>query len=371
MILLLTQCFPPTHGGIETLMKGMADALSTTGRDVQVFADGYRTHAEIDHDAGLEYPVRRFGGPKPWRRRRKGWSAGAFLETHAVDTIICDSWKSAEHTARRARHAGVPLVCLAHGNDVLVPDRGRRRRRVARVLRLAHKVVANSRDTASRVRSLSIADSRIAIVHPGVVPPRVDRAECADVAPPGRPRLLTLGRIEARKGHDFVIRSLPALLALHPDLSYVIAGDGPARAPLEKLVDSLGLRDHVCFTGAVSESEKAALIASSDLFVMASRFEPASRSVEGFGIVYLEAAWCGVPSVAGRSGGAGDAVIDGVTGALCDADRLDSVQAAIVRCLADPERLRELGAAARERAQREFGWPIVIERYLQCARREN
>lgn len=184
--------------------------------------------------------------------------------------------------------------------------------------------------------------------------------------PPGHPRLLTLGRIERRKGHDHVIRSLSALVAAHPELIYVIAGDGPDRPRLEALVAELGLRRHVHFAGVVSEPEKAALLRDSDLFVMPSRIDSATRSREGFGIAYLEAAWCGVPSLAGCAGGARDAVVDGVTGMLCDGARQEAVAAAIAECLGDPERLRRLGAAARERAQIEFSWPAVVGRYLRC-----
>jgi phosphatidylinositol alpha-1,6-mannosyltransferase len=370
MIVVLTQCFPPSIGGIEVLMKGLADSLTTAGRDVMVLADGHRDPQEAVHDQRFAFPVQRFAGVKPWRWRRKARALEALTRDARLEAVFTDSWKSAEHVIELLKICGVPVVCLAHGNDVLAKGRARRRRRIRNVLGKAKRVAANSADTARRVRDLGVAPEQVVVVNPGVAPPAPPsedaRTRMTDRIGRGRPLLLTLARIEPRKGQDQVITVLPDLLADFPELTYVIAGDGPYRSRLNTLARDLGVAPRVRFLGRVSEDEKAALFEMADLFVMPVREDASTQSVEGFGIAYVEAAFRALPCVGGRGGGAGDAVIDGETGALCDGDDPGDVEKAIRNCLADPEGLQRLGAAARRRAEREFTWPIACERYLAC-----
>ncbi len=131
-----------------------------------------------------------------------------------------------------------------------------------------------------------------------------------------RPVIATVARLEPRKGVDAVIRAMPDVLARHPGCIYAIAGGGEDRERLEQLAADLNVRQAVLFLGRVTSAEKAALLAMADVFAMPVRRE--GRSVEGFGISYSEAGWFGVPALAGRDGGAGDAVLDGETGLLCD-----------------------------------------------------
>ena len=369
MIVVATQCFPPRIGGMETLMCGLADALAASGRDVTVLADGHGDAAEAGFDRDRAYPVLRFPGLKPWRRWRKARVFAALARGERIDAIFADSWKSAERIAGAARDAGVPLVCLAHGDDVTATD-DRRRRRVRRTLGQVTRIAANSAATAARVEALGIPRGRIAVVNPGVTPPAEPSAEArgriARRLGAGRPLLITVARLEPRKGHDRAIAALPALLRDHPETVYAIAGAGPHRSALERLARETGVTDRVAFLGRVSDDDKAALLDAADLFVMPVREEVSARSVEGFGIAYIEAAFRSLPAVAGRSGGVADAVREGVTGLLCDGEDPDNVERVIREAIADPQRLARLGAAARETAEREFAWPVAVERYLAC-----
>lgn len=370
MIVVLTQCFPPVLGGIENLMAGLAGALSGLDRKVIVLADGHRDRGEAAYDRRLDYPVRRISGVKPWRQRRKAAALGELLDTGNVRAIFTDSWKSAEHAIPKLREHDVPLVCLAHGNDVLAEDDARRRHRISRILSSATRIAANSVNTAERVQALGVDPARIAVVNPGVTPPeRPERDVVESVAARIGERehlLLTVARIEPRKGQDQVLRSMPALLSDYPELTYAIAGDGPYREQLEQLARHLSIARRVRFLGRVSEAEKSALLELADLFVMPAREDVATRSVEGFGIAYVEAAFRALPTVAGRSGGVADAVLDGVTGLLCDGNDAGDVERTIRDCLADPGRRTQLGIAARQRAEREFTWPVAAKRYLAC-----
>ena len=330
-----------------------------------VLADGHRNAAELHHDGQLGYAVQRVSGWKPARRLLKASRVKRLLKEKPVEGIFADTWKSAEYIAVAASLAGIRLVCLAHGNDVLAPSH-RRLKRIRKVLDKAYRVAANSHATAQRVRALGTAEKRIVVVHPGVSPPQAPVSEGEQTAAIASPLLLTLGRLEARKGHDQVIHSLPGLLTKYPKLKYAIAGSGPDRGRLEKLTQDLELGERVLFLGAVTEGQKAAWLAAADLLVMPTRDDHRARSVEGFGMAFIEAAFLGLPAIAGNSGGVREAVVDGVTRWLCDGTDAPSVEATIMDCLSDPGRLRNAGATARERAERMFSWQAVIDRYLAC-----
>lgn len=130
--------------------------------------------------------------------------------------------------------------------------------------------------------------------------------------------ILSVGNLVSRKGHDMVIRALPRLLDTIGKVRYLIAGDGPYRAELEDLASSLGVQGHVVFAGKVPDADLPDIYSLCDLFVLPSREQPESCDAERFGMVFLEANASGKPVVAGKSGGVGDAVLDGETGLLVE-----------------------------------------------------
>lgn len=280
-----------------------------------------------------------------------------------------------------------PLVTYLNGNDVLNPwltferawhqrleqtpllwrlapalRRDAVRRDVRRGLRHAASLVANSRSTAELVER----------VHPGfadkvrVIPPGVAEEFFQDRPEPpndGPLRLLTVARLEswsARKNVDGVLhalRQLPADLRVH----YTVVGDGDDRRRLEELADELQLQDRVSFVGAVPRDELLACYRDSDLFIMASRARP--NDVEGFGIVYLEAAAAGVPSLCSRAGGATDAVHDGESGILLDGAEPADIANGILRFVR--ERHRFDSGRVRSFAE-QFRWPQVGRRVREA-----
>ncbi|RME45861.1 MAG: glycosyltransferase family 1 protein [Chloroflexi bacterium] len=373
MILLLTQCFPPVTGGIEALMEGLAAALVISGREVIVLADSKGDAEEAGHDASFPCPVLRFGGPRPWRRWRKRRAVERLLRREAVEAVFADSWKSLATLPTALNADAIPVIALAHGNDVLARGDDTRARRILDALSHASRIAANSRYTAQLVRDLGVPQERIHVVPPGFTPlpapSSAARRTVADLAEGFHPCLLTLSRLEARKGHDRVIRCLPDLLRRFPRLGYLVAGDGPDRARLERLATEQGVARQVRFLGRVSEDLKSALFERADLFVMPAYEDRKQHSVEGFGLVYLEAASLELPAVAGRSGGIEEAVVDGVTGLLCNGEDRQAVCAAITRMLENPDERQALGKAAQCRAQ-EFAWPHAIHRYLQLLEKD-
>jgi phosphatidylinositol alpha-1,6-mannosyltransferase len=163
--------------------------------------------------------------------------------------------------------------------------------------------------------------------------------------------VLSVARLVPRKGIDQVLRALRYL----PDVEYRVIGHGPDEARLRSLAESLGVSDRVRFLGRVSDSQLAREYAEASLLVLPAR-RTADGQLEGYGLVYFEAAAWGRPSVAGRSGGEVDAVVDGQTGLLVDGASHEQVAAAVASLLDDPARLRSMGAAARARVESSHNW---------------
>ena len=359
-IVLLTQNFAPDVGGIEVLMTGLAGALAGRGHRVLVLADTPRPGSPPLAGPPSPYEVRRFGGPRPWRRRRKARHAARLLREAGIDAVIADSWKSLELLPAPP---GIPVLCLAHGMEFPLHARPGKRRRITRSLR-GVQVIANSRYTAARAAPFLDGAGAVTVIPPGIdAPPQAEPAERdrARQALAGRqPRLISVARLEPHKGIDRVIECLPALRREFPQIVYVLLGEGPDRERLQRLIEECGVSDRVVLAGTVDEGRRTAWLAESDVFVLPGR--RVGDRVEGFGIAFIEAAWRGVPSIAGADGGGGEAVRDGETGLVCDGGDPAAVRAAIHALLYDPARRRELGEAARARAP-EFSWDRIVRRY--------
>jgi len=229
----------------------------------------------------------------------------------------------------------------------------------------AQRVIAVSRYTKERLVSIGVPEERIQVVNTGVdaekFRPDIDPTAVRQrLRLEGRRVLLTVARLVDRKGIDTVIQALPMVRERFPDVLYLVVGEGEERPALERLVQELGLTEHVRFSGHITEEEGLpAVYNACDLFVMVSRTLTNQESVEGFGIVFLEAAACCKASIGGRSGGIPDAVVDGKTGMLVDPLSIDAVAEAIVHLLAHPEEADRMGRQGRQRVLAELQWPIV------------
>lgn len=173
--------------------------------------------------------------------------------------------------------------------------------------------------------------------------------------------LLSLARLEERKGHDMVIRSLPDIIKIVPSIKYLIIGRGPNAKKLRNIVRETGVERFVVFSGFVSDDELPSCYNLCDLFIMPSREMP-DGDTEGFGIVFMEANACGKPVIGGNIGGVKEAVVHGETGIIVDGTSLDQVRDAILHLLTDREYSDQLGRNGRIRAEREFPWGKKTDR---------
>ena len=368
MILVLTQCFPPDQGGIETLMGGLVVALREAGKDVHVLADRIRSQKSGEAAPETDPTTERFGGIRPWRRWLKRRRASALLAQGQVQAIIADSWKSLEALPSLERYGKtLPVLVMIYGMEFPHDMPVAKQQRIKKALSKATAIIPISRFSADLARPFCDG-ARMHMIHPPLpVLPEADDGQRAEVLKllgedAGAPRLLTVSRLEPRKGVDQVIRSLPDLVRHFPKLVYYVGGGGADRTRLEALVHELGMQAHVRFLGFVPEALKPALYEAVDVFVMPVRRD--GDSVEGFGIVYMEAAYYGTPSLAGSEGGAVDAVLDEQTGLIVDGLDQAAITQQLQRLLGDDALRRRLGAAARDRARREFAWSHAVKTYI-------
>lgn len=370
--LFLTQDFPPDHGGIARLY-GELCARFPAG-DVEVVTVRATTGAAAPHAARIHRLPFTFREAKRldsvvrwthWTRRRVAMGDIALVQ---VGNIRPTGYVAAWLHAR----TGVPYVLYVHGKDLMKEERKtarswRARWTARRLFGRAAAVIANSRATAERAErlldSLDVDPSgRVHVVHPGTDPTRFrPHAPGADawrrrLDLEGRRVLLSVSRLVARKGIDTALEALARIAPARPDVVHVVAGDGPERPRLEHLSDALGLTDRVRFLGPVAEAELPALYAAADLFVLPIREEPGDDEVEGFGIVFCEAAASGLPVIAGDSGGVAEAVRDGETALLVPPRDVAATAAALARLLDDEDLHRAMGHAGRHAAETYYHW---------------
>lgn len=370
-ILLISPYYSPGVGGSSRLLEDIVVYLNAHGHAVHVLTYGLDPDRNFfAFDRAQSYPVHRI-----LPQRLPGGSSlamAARLLRLAVreryDLIFCGVAFPSAILAWAARPLiRLPYVVYSHGEDVTVArDSPRLSALLSRVLRGARAVMTNSRFTKREVEALGVPADHVVCVPPGIDPlpyeqTPLDAVEAlrARLGVTGRRVILTVARLTARKGHDIIIRALSRLRAEIPDLCYLIVGKGDPE-DLQRLADNEGVRDQVVWVDYVPDGDLPALYHVCDVYAMVSRWDPVSREVEGFGIVYLEAGACGKPSVAGSAGGSGDAVEDGVTGLVVDPTSVDETAAALRALLLDGERATQMGLEAQRRVRQRFHRDVLL-----------
>lgn len=257
---------------------------------------------------------------------------------------------------------GIPYLCYVHGEDINAAKTSRELTLLTRsVLKHAQTIVANSNFTKKLLlEDWSLQPEHVTLMHPGVDTSYFVPAESVDGKSKnwiGKTVLLTVGRLQKRKGHDTVIQAIPSLLEAVPDLHYAIVGDGEERSRLERLAIENNVSDRVEFVGEINDSTLLECLQHCDIFVLANR--NIDGDVEGFGIVLLEAQACGKPVIAGASGGTEDTMLVGQSGYIVDCATPDSLVEKLMELLSDPNRRKQMGCEGREHVTRLFDWEIL------------
>ena len=373
--LLLTYDFPPIGGGIARWMAELARCYPPGGL---VVSTGLHPDAP---DVDATFPNRIDRLPLPARKLRSipgllAWSRRAAMLTRSVgaEFIWCGNIKPAAYPAKwTMERLGTPFGVLLHGGDLLILQhqvhQSLLKRRTARaLLSSAAVLVANSQWTRDRCLHLlgeleiEAAPQLVRVVPLGAdhrsLRPGLGTAEVRERYGLGDGRwLLSVARLTRHKGIDTALQALALLAGDYPDLHYAVVGVGEEHEALQDEARELGIGDRVRFLTEVPDRDLPALYNTAEVYLGVSRL--LEQRVEGFGISLVEASACGVPVVAGRSGGIPEAVRDGETGLLVHAERPEAVAEALRRLLNDPSLRRRLGQAGRRAVESFYNWDRV------------
>ena len=355
MYLVITRAFPPELGGMQSLMWGLTKEMSKNFM-VKVFADYQENHKEFDNKES--FSIERVGGIKFLRKIRKAQLINEFIKENKVQGIIADHWKSLELIKTDKKK-----YCLIHGKEINHPKESTLNKRILGVLNNVQKVIANSEFTKQLAVEKGILEEKLVVINPGVDQVKelnkksLEKVE--SLLKIKSPRLITVSRFDKRKNHEKILMALRNLKQKYPDIVYICIGYGDEESNLKKLVNELELDTQVMFFKDISIDLKNALIAKSDIFVMPSIIH--KKSVEGFGIVYIEAGQYGVPSIGGKDGGASDAINHNKTGLICDGNDLNEIYSSL-DSLIESKKYIELGKNAKEYVSK-FQWKNIIEEY--------
>ena len=365
--LLVTNDYPPKVGGIQSylweiyrrLPQDKVVVYTTPHPDSESF-DEKQTHKIIRSKQRVLLPTRQVAN-----------QIRSLAEVENIDFIMYDP---AVPIGMLGPKIGIPYGVILHGAEVTIPGRVPiARSLIANVLQHAKLVVtAGDYSTKEAIRAAK-QNLPVCVIPPGV---DVDRFKPLDERARSTVRerfnfkdddevILTLSRLVPRKGMDVLISATSELMKTRPRVHLLIAGTGRDLRRLKALAQSTNAP--VTFLGFVSDDEVSELYGMADVFGMICRVRWGGLEQEGFGIVFLEAAACGVPQIAGRSGGADEAVLEGETGFVVD-DPTDSnaVKQALEKLLTDSETKQEMGRNSRARAEKEFSYDYLAIKYWEA-----
>jgi phosphatidylinositol alpha-1,6-mannosyltransferase len=374
--ILISENFPPHVGGSSRWFHELYRRLPASGRVIA--AGEHPSAAGFDaefHGEVVRLPLRMphwgvtnrqaIGGyMRAWRRlgsliKRVRRASGQRPILHA-GRCLPEGWLA----WLLAYSHGVRYAVYVHGEDVTAAATSREYRAlVQRVFAKAARVIANSHNTAEILRrEWRLREPKLCVLTPGVDTQRfIPGASAASRAALGwqdRFAIVTIGRLQRRKGQDFMIRAIGLLRAKYPELLYTVVGDGEERTRLEATIRELALHDQVQLIGEVDDQRLLDCYQNCDLFALPNR--TIDHDIEGFGMVLIEAQACGKPVLAGDSGGTRETLDPGVTGWVGNCDTPENIAAALETIFSSRERLPSMGAAARRWAVERFDWDALV-----------
>jgi len=370
-IICITNDFGPRAGGIETFVIGLIERLPKGS--LIVYTSNQDQASEYDdrwlRDFGVKVIRDRSKILLPSLRTVR--AIKKVISEESIETVFFGAAAPLALMSRAVRKAGITrIVALTHGHEVWWSK--------VWPFNLAIRFIGNNVDhltylgdfTRSEIsRSLSTKASQAMVkIAPGI--------DTDHFAPhPGATELrrslglldkkviVSVGRLVHRKGQDKLITALPEILQQHPTAHILLVGEGPYREHLQKLVAKYKVESAITFIGRIQYSDLPRYISAGDIFAMPSRSRLAGLEVEGLGIVYLEASSCELPVIAGRSGGAPDAVLEGVTGITVDGTKPSEIAAGVISLFNNPDMSLEMGRTGRKWIESNWRWQIWADAF--------
>ncbi|MEU5978607.1 glycosyltransferase family 4 protein [Streptomyces sp. NPDC047315] len=375
--LIVTNDFPPRPGGIQAFLHNMALRLEPDR--LVVYASTWKrgpegAEATAAFDAEQPFTVVRDRTTMLLPTPRVTARATSLLTEHGCTSVWFGAAAPLGLMGPALRRAGARrLVATSHGHEAGWAQLPGSRALLRRIGEGTDTITYLGEYTRSRIAAALTPEAAGRMVH---LPPGVDEktfhpdsggaAVRAELDLSDRPVVVCVSRLVPRKGQDTLIRAMPGILARVPDAVLLVVGGGPYEQDLRKLAQQVGVAGAVRFTGAVPWAQLPAHYGAGDVFAMPCRTRRGGLDVEGLGIVYLEASATGLPVVAGDSGGAPDAVLDGETGWVVrggtDEAAVAETGERIVTLLQDPELRRRMGERGRRWVEETWRWDLLAER---------
>ena len=375
--LVVTNDFGPRSGGIETFIHGLlAQASKNQQRNFVVLTSRQDPQDEVitfDRKMWEENRIKVIRDTSkvllPTRRLAK--AATELFVTHKCENVIFGASAPLGLLAKSLRKAGAKhIVALTHGHEVWWARMPLFSAALRRIGAQADQMTYLGEFTRGAVANVLLREDHSKLVH---LPPGVDLTRFT----PGiksvelqkkwgiadAPVIVSIGRLVARKGSDQLIKAMPEVLQQFPKSKLLLVGTGNYQKRLEKLVRNLRVQDSVIFAGRVEHELLPDYYRLGDIFAAPCRSRYGGLEVEGLGIVYLEASACGVPVIAGKSGGAPDAVLDGKTGLLVNGRDHREVGAAVIKLLSDQPLRQKMGADGRVWMEQLWSWEGIGARF--------
>ena len=361
MFLIVTRNFPPEIGGMQILMGGLSESLINHG-PVKVFA--YQTLDSDDYDKKSSMNIERVKGIKLFRKYRKANLVNSFInENSNIKAIITDHWKSLE-LIKTENLKKSKTFCLIHSKEINHKLGSSSNKRMLKSINRADFVISNSHFTKNLGINVGINKSKIHVIFPGIKKPNIIqekfKTEAQSIFKDSFPKIITVARLDKRKGHDKILMLIKNLKIKFPKIKYISVGFGHEQENLLQLSKELSIENEVIFLKNINENLKLALIQESNLFLMPTRIE--KKSVEGFGISFMEAASYGVGAIGGKDGGSSDGITHNKTGLICDGSDLNSINESFNNFF-ENENFIKFGKAAKVFSEN-FYWDKVVKQYL-------
>lgn len=373
----MTNDFGPRSGGIETFIHGLlAQASKNQQRNFVVLTSRQDPQDEVitfDQKMWEENRIKVIRDTTkvllPTRRLAK--AATDLFVAHKCENVIFGASAPLGLLAKSLRKAGAKhIVALTHGHEVWWARMPFFSAALRRIGAQADQMTYLGEFTRGAVANVLLREDHSKLVH---LPPGVDLTRFT----PGiksvelqkkwgiadAPVIVSIGRLVARKGSDQLIKAMPEVLQQFPKCKLLLVGTGNYQKRLEKLVHNLKVQDSVIFTGRVEHELLPDYYRLGDIFAAPCRSRYGGLEVEGLGIVYLEASACGVPVIAGKSGGAPDAVLEGKTGLLVNGRDHREVGAAVIKLLSDKPLRQKMGADGRVWMEQLWSWEGIGARF--------
>jgi len=370
-ILCITNDFGPRAGGIETFVIGLIERAPKGS--VIVYTSSQEGSARYDQQWLENFGVEVIRDrakillPTP----RVAHKVNKLVRTRKIEKAFFGAAAPLAILSKGLRRNGVrKIIALTHGHEVWWAKLWPFSLAISFIGKNVDHLTYLGEFTRTEISKAltSKATSSMVKIAPGIdtdhFAPTPDGAKLRkELGLESKKVIISVGRLVHRKGQDLLIQSLPEILKSIPSAHLVLVGEGPYRSHLEKLIKDLQIGESVTLIGRIQYRDLPRYFCVGDIFVMPSRSRLAGLEVEGLGIVYLEASACGLPVVAGKSGGAPDAVIEGVTGVTVDGTSVIEISDAVIAALENPEKSRAMGEAGRKWIYDKWRWEIWAKEF--------